>query len=112
MFARLLPDHVQNAVLKGLLVLAQPVLLPGVVVNVAVEVVPPHAIDEKSFTGTIVWLLFKLQTPAVLHEFSKLRWVPATQLLQRRFNLLFLNRVVLFVLAAAWQALPWQRSLD
>ena len=42
----LLSDHVKYTVLEGLFVLAQPVLLPGVVVNVAIEVVPPHAVDK------------------------------------------------------------------
>ena len=68
----LLSDNVQYTVLEGLLVLAQPVLLPGVVVNVAVEVVSPHAVDEETFAGSVVGLLFEFERAAVLHELSEL----------------------------------------
>lgn len=70
--AWLLPDDVEHTVLESLLVLAQPVLLPGVVVNVTVEVVSPHAVDEETFAGAIVGLLFELQAAAVLHELTEL----------------------------------------
>ena len=109
--AWLLADDIKHTVLEGLLVLAQPVLLPGVVVHVSVEVVSAHALDEESFARAVVRLLLELQAAAVLHELSEFRRVAAAQLLQRRFNLLFLNRVVLLVLAAAWQTLPRQRTL-
>ena len=68
----LLSDNVQYTVLEGLLVLAQPVLLPGVVVNVAVEVVSPHAVDEETFAGSVVGLLLEFERTAVLHELSEL----------------------------------------
>jgi len=68
----LLSDNVQYTVLEGLFVLAQPVLLPGVVVNVAVEVVSPHAVDEETFAGSVVGLLFEFERAAVLHELSEL----------------------------------------
>ena len=68
----LLSDHVKYTVLEGFLVLAQPVLLPGVVVNVAIEVVSPHAVDEETFAGSVVGLLFKFERAAVLHELSEL----------------------------------------
>ena len=110
--ARLLSDHVEHTVLESLLVFAQPVLLPGVVVDVTVEVVSPHAVDEEAFAGAVVWLLLELKAAAVLHELTELGRVAAAQLLKRRFNLLLLNRVVLFVLAAARKPLPWQRALN
>ena len=68
----LLSDNVQYTVLEGLFVLAQPVLLPGVVVNVAIEVVSPHAVDEETFAGSVVGLLFEFERAAVLHELSEL----------------------------------------
>lgn len=110
--ARLLSDHVEHTVLESLLVFAQPVLLPGVIVDVTIEVVAPHAVDEKAFAGAIVWLLLEFEAAAVLHELTELAWVAAAQLLKRRFNLLLLNGVVLFVLAAAGKTLPWQRALN
>ena len=110
--ARLLSDHVEHAVLESLLVFAQPVLLPGVVVDVTVEVVSPHAVDEEAFAGAVVRLLLEFEAAAVLHELTELGRVTAAQLLKRRFNLLLLNRVVLFVLAAPRKSLPWQRALN
>jgi len=104
--ARLFPDDVQYAVFERFLVLAQTVLLPRVVVDVAVEVVSAHAIDEETLACAIVRLLLELQAPAVLHELSKFGRVPAAELLERRFNLLLLNRVVLLVLAATGKTLP------
>ena len=68
----LLSDHVKYTVLEGFLVLAQPVLLPGVIVNVAIEVVPPHAVDEETFAGSVVGLLFEFERTTVLHELSEL----------------------------------------
>ena len=100
--ARLLADNVQDAVLEGFFVLAQPVLLPGVVVHVPVEVVSSHAVDEEAFACAVVRLLLKLQAAAVLHELSEFRRMATAQLFQRRFNLLFLNGIVLLVLAATW----------
>ena len=104
--ARLFPDDVQYAVFERFLVLAQTVLLPRVVVDVAVEVVSAHAVDEETLACAIVRLLLELQAPAVLHELSKFGRVPAAELLERRFNLLLLNRVVLLVLAATGKTLP------
>ena len=68
----LLSDNVQYTVLEGLLVLAQPVLFPGVIVNVTVEVVSPHAVDEETFAGSVVGLLFEFERTTVLHELSEL----------------------------------------
>jgi len=110
--AWLLSDHVEHTVLQSLLVLAQPVLLPGVIVDVTIEVVSPHAVDEETLAGAIVGLLLEFETAAVLHELTELARMATAQLLKRRFNLLLLNRVVLFVLAATWQTLPWQRALN
>jgi len=67
----LLSDNVEYTVFKGLLVLAQPVLLPGVVVNVAIEVVPPHAVDEETFASSVVRLLFEFERSTVFHELSE-----------------------------------------
>ena len=69
--AWLLSDHVEHTVLQSLLVLAQPVLLPGVVVNVAIEVVPPHAVDEETFASSVVRLLFEFERSTVFHELSE-----------------------------------------
>eukprot|EP00353_Schmidingerella_taraikaensis_P004801 CAMPEP_0185578350 /NCGR_PEP_ID=MMETSP0434-20130131/12666_1 /TAXON_ID=626734 ORGANISM="Favella taraikaensis, Strain Fe Narragansett Bay" /NCGR_SAMPLE_ID=MMETSP0434 /ASSEMBLY_ACC=CAM_ASM_000379 /LENGTH=119 /DNA_ID=CAMNT_0028196125 /DNA_START=523 /DNA_END=881 /DNA_ORIENTATION=+ len=106
--ARFLADDIEDGVLERFLVFAEPVLLPGVVVEAYVEVVPLHAALEEAQTGAIVGLLLELEGAAVLHELAELRGVPAAQFLQTRLNLLLFDVVVLFVLAASGQALPWE----
>ena len=77
---RLLANHVQHRVLERLFVLAQTVLLPGVVEDTMVEVVPLHAPFEVVQALTIVGLLLELQGTAVLHVLAELARVTATQL--------------------------------
>ena len=60
----------------------------------------------------VVRLLFELERAAVLHELSELTGVSTAQLLQARLNLLLLDVVVLLVLGATREALPWQLALD
>ena len=67
---------------------------------------------EETNASSVVRFLLKLERAAVLHELAELNGMSAAQLLQRRLNLLFLNVVVLFVLAAPGEALPRQSSLD
>ena len=73
---------------------------------------PSQARLEEADAGPVVRLLLELERAAVLHEFFKFRRVSSAQLLERSLDLLLLDRVVLFVLAATWQTLPWERSLD
>ena len=69
-------------------------MLPGVVEDARVEIVPLHASFEKAQTRAIVWLLLELERPAVFHELSELARVPATKLLQTRLYLFLLNVIV------------------
>lgn len=69
-----------------------------------------HARLKKANAGPVVRLLFKLERAAVLHELSEFTWVAPAQFLKRRLNLLFLDVVVLFILAPTRQALPRQRA--
>ena len=106
-FAWLLPDDVHHAVLERLFVLRQSVLLPSVVEDAAIHVMPLQAALEEAHARPVVRLLFELERTAVLHELTELRGVTAAQLFQRRLDLLFLDVVVLFVLGATWETLPW-----
>ena len=54
--------------LQCFLVLAQAVLLPRVVKDFSVEVVPGHAGLKETYHSLVVWLLFELESPAHLHE--------------------------------------------
>lgn len=98
--ARLLADDVEHGILERFLVLAQTVLLPGVVEHSAVQVVPLHAVLKEGETGAVVWLLFEFERAAVLHVLAELGGMTAAQLFKRGLNLLFLDVVVLLVLRA------------
>lgn len=112
LLAGLLADDVEDTVFESLLVFRQPVLLPGVVEDPAVKVVPLQARFEEADASPIVRLLLEFEGTAVLHELSEFRRVATTELLQRSLNLLLLDRIVLLVLAATWQTLPRERSLN
>ena len=109
---RLLADNVQHRVLERLLVFAQTVLLPGVIEDAVVEVVPLHAALEIAEALAIVGLLLELQSTAVLHELAELARVAATELFQASLNLLLLDVVVLLVLGASREALPWELAFN
>jgi len=110
--ARLLADDVKHAVLEGLLVLAQTVLLPGVVKDAMIEVMSLHATLEVLKALAIVGLLLEFEPTAVLHELAEFTRVSTAKLFEARLNLLFLDVVVLFVLGASRKALPRQLTLD
>jgi hypothetical protein len=110
--ARLLSNHVQHRVLQGLLVFGETILLPRVVEDASIEVVPVHAALEEGQAGSVVGLLLELERSAILHVLSELRWVTAAELLQGGLDLLLLDIVVLFVLGATWESLPGQLALD
>ena len=82
-------------------------MFPGVVEQVAVQVVSLHALVEESYASPVVWLLLEFEGPAVLHEFTELNWVASAEFFERRFNFLLFDVVVLFVFASAWESLPW-----
>ena len=111
-FAWLLLDDVHHAVLERLFVLRQSVLLPCVVEDAAIHVMPLQAALEKAHARPVVRLLLELECTAVLHELTELRGVTAAQLLQRRLDLLFLDVVVLFILRSSGKTLPWQLTFD
>ena len=66
-----LPYNIHHRVLESLFVLVQSVLLPGIVKNLVVEIVPLHTLFKHSDACLVVWRLLKLQSSAVLHKFLK-----------------------------------------
>ena len=110
--AGLLANDVEHRVLQRLFVLAQPVLLPGVVKDTVVEVVALHATLKVVEALTVVRLLLELERAAVLHVLAELAGVTAAELLKTRLNLLLLDVIVLLVLGATGQTLPRQLTLD
>ena len=98
--AGLLADDVEHRVLQRLLVLAQPVLLPGVVKDAVVEVVALHAALKVVEALAVVRLLLELERAAVLHVLAELAGVTTAELFKTRLNLLLLDVIVLLVLGA------------
>jgi len=74
----LLADDVEHRVLERLLVLAKAVLLPGVVEDLAVELVALQTTFEQAVAGLVVRLLFELQRSAVVHVFFEFGWMCPT----------------------------------
>lgn len=66
-----LSDYVEHAILEGLLVFREEVLLPGIVAHVRVQVVPLEALLEEAEAILIIRLLLKLQTSAIYHVIVK-----------------------------------------
>lgn len=71
-----------------------------------------HALLPDTYTHRIVRRFFKFQFSAILHVFFKLNRVALAEILQRGFNLLFLDVVVFFIFGAARQSLPWKLTLE
>lgn len=103
--------YVEHAVLERLLVLGEEVLLPRVVADVGVQIVPLKAFFEEAETILIIGLLLKLQAPTVDHKVIVLLRHALAQVLQRRLQLLVLDVRVLFVLIAPRKSLPRQAAL-
>jgi hypothetical protein len=76
-------------------------LLPGVVHKFTIQLVSSHTRIKEGETCAVVRLLFEFERSAVIHKLFELVWLTATKLLQRRFDFLFFNIVVLFILRAA-----------
>ena len=108
----LLGNDVHQTVLQSFFVLCQSILFPCIVEDSRVEVMTLHAAFKESNAYLVVWLLLKLQFSAVLHELSEFRGVSTAKIFKGSLNLLFLDRSILFILASAWEALPWQCSFD
>jgi hypothetical protein len=64
--------YVEHAILEGLLVFREEVLLPGIVADVRVQVVPLEALLEEAEAILVIGLLLKLQTSAIYHVVVKL----------------------------------------
>ena len=70
----LLADDINHSRLEELFVFAKSVLLPCEVCHSAIIIVPCHAIVEEAYALVIVWLVFKIQGPAILHEILEFVW--------------------------------------
>ena len=107
---RLLRNNGKHAIFERLLVLAQPVLLPGEVKYLGVKIVALHALVKEADTELVVRVLLELQRATVLHIFFKLDRVAAAELVEGRLQLLFLDVLILLVLIFSWKVLPRQRA--
>jgi len=96
--------------LQLLLVLAQSVLLPGVIHDLGVKVVAGHAVFKQANAVFVVGLAVEFQSAAVLHELLEFGGVALAELLKGCLDLLLLDGRVLLVLGASGKALPGQAS--
>lgn len=55
---------------------------------------------EQAQAGLVIWFLIELESTAVVHELFKFVGLASAEVFKGRFNLLFLNVVVLLVLGA------------
>ena len=85
-------------------------MLPGVIDYLRIQVVALHALLEKLNAELVVWLVFELETAAVLHEVLELAGVPLAELVEGGLELLLLNILVLFIFVFARLVLPWQAT--
>ena len=108
----LLPDDVKHAVLKCLLVFTEPVLFPSVIKNLGVQVIPLHALLKETDAELVIGVLFKFESPAVLHILLKFDGIALTQLIKRGLKLLLLNILILLILILPRQILPRQAATE
>ena len=108
----LLLNDVHKTILERFLVFCKPILLPSIVEQLRIEIVPCHAVLKEPDSSLVIRLLFELERSAVVHEFLELRWESSAKFFKWRFHLLFLNGIVLFGLASSWETLPWKRSFE
>lgn len=76
--ARFFLDNIEHRVLKRFFVLAETVLLPGVVEDAVIEIVPRHAAFKVFQALAVVGLLLEFESTAVLHILTELAGVAAT----------------------------------
>ena len=107
----LLPYYVEHTVLQRLLVLRQEILLPGVVADIGIQIVPLQAFPEKAEAVLVIGLLLELQAAAIHHEVVELLGHTVAEILQPRLELFVLDILILFVLVTAWEPLPRQTAL-
>lgn len=107
-FLRWFVDKVQQGGLQVFLFFAKPVLLPGVVEDLGIELVTLHALLEVADADSVVWSLLELQASAVLHVVLELVGLALAEVIQGGFDLLLFDSVVFLVFGASWKSLPWK----
>jgi hypothetical protein len=104
--------NIQNTILERLLILAESILLPGVVREFGVKAVSIHAFVEQAQHEFVVGVLVELQTATVLHELLEFGGLALAQFIQRCLHLLLFYVAVLLVFAPPGKTLPWQTALQ
>lgn len=102
-------NDIKYAVLQGLLVFTQSVLLPREVEDLGVQIVAGQALFEEPDDVLVVRILLEFELPTVLHELLELDRVPLAKLFQRGFYLFLFDVIVFVVFVPAWEALPRER---
>lgn len=100
----------KHVLLQGLLFKNKAVFIPDEVWGLSVELVALHALLKQVEDVPVVGVSSEAERSAVLHVLLELVWLVQAQLVDGNLLLLALNIVIFFILAAAWETLPWQRT--
>jgi hypothetical protein len=73
-----------------------------------VDIVFFHAAFKQPDDVSVVWILSKTQTSAVVHELLEFFGLVLAELLDLDFLLLFLDVGILLGLRSSWESLPWK----
>ena len=93
-------------------VLLESVLLPGIVVNIGIELVSLHALLEEAHADLVVGFLLELEGSTVGHEVVELLGHALAELFECGLEFLLLDVLILFVLGLAWKSLPRKLAFE
>jgi hypothetical protein len=84
------------------------VFIPDEVRCLQVVAILGHARLEQTDDVSVVGVLSKTETSAVVHEFFELLWLVLAQFFNRNFLLLLFDVSILLLLGSARKSLPWE----
>ena len=99
-------NHFHHILLELLLLQVQSVLVPNEIRCFWVPPILLHASFKETNHILVVRVLCELKLSAIVHELLEFFGISLAQLIHSNFNLLFLDVVVLLILASSWQSLP------
>jgi len=70
-----LGDNIEHTILKSFFILTESVLFPGEISDFRVKPMSSHTLLKHANDKFVIRVLFKFQTPTVLHEFFEFRWM-------------------------------------
>lgn len=105
-----LADHLHKVLLERFLFKDETVLVPDEVGHLGVPSVLLHAALEQPQHILVIGVLGELKLSAVVHKLAEFLGMSLAELVHSDFELLLLDVIVLFILGAAWESLPWETA--